>query len=172
MSSHSGKKYCSKEREVPQSIGQVSKPGRPRVRNEGLWSVGLVARKDILQVFVGVMHLSKLPSLSGKSLPREGRRPVEAQTDQLNVPSLSVTLRVSYRVKGVVGVVDIEFIVNTGAAVSLIRKDVWTPLVKRDNALVLEQYSGKKLVGVSGVYMRVRIVQVLLKGSPFWSLAL
>eukprot|EP00731_Ephydatia_muelleri_P026852 Em0018g952a len=70
----------------------------------------------------------------------------------------TITLGVSYRVKGVVGVVDIEFIVNTGAAVvdiefvvnkgaavSIIRKEVWTPLVKRDNALVLEQYSGKNL---------------------------
>ena len=37
--------------------------------------------------------------------------------------------------------VDIEFVVDTGAAVSLICKDVWTQLVKRDNALVLEQKS-------------------------------
>ena len=86
----------------------------------------------------------KLQSLSGKSLPREGRRHVEAQTDQLTVPSLSVTCGVSYSVKGVVGVVDIAFVVDTGAAVSLIRKDVWTQLVNRDSTLVLEQWSGKK----------------------------
>ena len=103
-----------------------------------------------------------------------GRRPVEAQTDQLNVPSLSVTLGVSYRVKRVVGVVDIEFIVNTGAAVvdiefvvnigaavSIIRKEVWTPLVKRDNALVLEQYSGKNLWGSVVSICGCRNVQVL-----------
>ena len=53
-----------KEREVPQGVGQVSKPGRPRVRNEGLWSVGLVARKDILQIFVGVAHLSNIRKTS------------------------------------------------------------------------------------------------------------
>ena len=41
----------------PQGVGQVSKPGRPRVRNEGLWSVGLVARKDILHIFVGVARI-------------------------------------------------------------------------------------------------------------------
>ena len=57
--------------------------------------------------------LGKLQSLSGKSLPREGRRHVEAQTDHLTFPSLSVTCGVSYSVKGVVGVVAIAFVVDT-----------------------------------------------------------
>ena len=51
---------------------------------------------------------------------------------------------------------------------SLICTDVWAQLVKRDNALVLEQYSGIKLVGVSGVPLSIcgcGNVQVLLKGS-------
>ena len=52
----------------------------------------------------------KHPSLHGKSLPCGGRRPVEAQTDQLSVPTLSV------------GEDAIEFVVDTGAAVSLIHK--------------------------------------------------
>ena len=112
----------------------------------------------------------KLQSLSGKSLPREGRRHVEAQTDQLTVPSLSVTCGVSYSVKGVIGVVAIAFVVDTGAAVSLIRKDVWTQLVNRDSTLVLEQWSGKKLVGVNGASLSIcgcGNVQVLFKGTPF-----
>ena len=112
----------------------------------------------------------KLQSLSGKSLPREGRRHVEAQTDQLTVPSLSVTCGVSYSVKGVIGVVAIAFVVDTGAAVSLIRKDVWTQLVNRDSTLVLEQWSGKKLVGVNGASLSIcgcGNIQVLFKGTPF-----
>ena len=55
-----------------------------------------------------------------RACQREGRLPAEAQTGPLTVASLSVTCGVSYRVKGVVGVVDIEFVVDTGAAVSLI----------------------------------------------------
>ena len=43
--------------------------------------------------------------------------------------------------------VDIEFVVDTGTDVSLNCKVGWTQVVKRDNALFLEQYSGKKLVG-------------------------
>ena len=35
----------------------------------------------------------------------------------------------------------IEFVADTGTAVPLISKGVWTQLVKRDNAFVLEQYS-------------------------------
>ena len=107
----------------------------------------------------------KLQSLSGKSLPREGRRHVEAQTDQLTVPSLSVTCGVSYSVKGVIGVVAIAFVVDMGAAVSLIRKDVWTQLVNRDSTLVLEQWSGKKLVGVNGASLS--ICGCGFKGTPF-----
>ena len=112
----------------------------------------------------------KLQSLSGESLPCEGRRHVEAQTDQLTVPSLSVTCGVSYSVKGVVGVVAIAFVVDNGAAVSLIRKNVWTQLVNRDSTLVLEQWSGKKLVGVNGASLSIcgcGNIQVLFKGTPF-----
>ena len=45
----------------------------------------------------------------------------------------------------------IEFVVDTGQAVSLIRKGVWTcTTLKKDIALLLDQLSGKKLVGVNG----------------------
>ena len=66
--------------------------------------------------------------------------------------------------------VAIAFVVDTGAAVSLIRKDVWTQLVNRDSTLVLEQWSGKKLVGVNGASLSIcgcGNIQVLFKGTPF-----
>ena len=66
--------------------------------------------------------------------------------------------------------VAIAFVVDTGAAVSLIRKDVWTQLVNRDSTLVLEQRSGKKLVGVNGASLSIcgcGNIQVLFKGTPF-----
>ena len=66
--------------------------------------------------------------------------------------------------------VAVAFVVDTGAAVSLIRKDVWTQLVNRDSTLVLEQWSGKKLVGVNGASLSIcgcGNIQVLFKGTPF-----
>ena len=54
--------------------------------------------------------------------------------------------------------VDIEFVVNTGAAVFLIRKDVWTPLVKRHNAL---STLGKSLWG----FMQVQKCAGFVKGQ-------
>ena len=63
--------------------------------------------------------------------------------------------------------VAIAFVVDTGAA---IRKDVWTQLVNRDSTLVLEQWSGKKLVGVNGASLSIcgcGNIQVLFKGTPF-----
>ena len=51
---------------------------------------------------------------------------------------------------------------------SLICKDVWTQLVKRDNALVLEQYSEKKLVGVSAVPLFIRKCAGFIKGQSIY----
>ena len=47
-------------------------------------------------------------------------------------------------------------LIDTGpAAVSLISKGVWTQLVKRDSALVLDQWSGKELVRVNGASLSI-----------------
>ncbi|KAL5468942.1 hypothetical protein EMCRGX_G030102 [Ephydatia muelleri] len=51
---------------------------------------------------------------------------------------------------GVIGAVAVDFVIDTGAAVSLVRRDVWEQIVKGDCALVLEQWAGRRLVGVNG----------------------
>ena len=40
--------------------------------------------------------------------------------------------------------------IDTGAAVSLVRRDVWMQIVKGDCTLDLEQWAGRRLVGVNG----------------------
>ena len=112
----------------------------------------------------------KLPSLSGKSLPHGGRRPVKAQDDKLTVPSLAVNSGVSYRIRGVIGAVGVDFVIDTGAAVSLVRRDVWEQIVKGDCTLVLEQWAGRRLVGVNGAPLSVsgcKKVDIFLNGMPF-----
>ena len=112
----------------------------------------------------------KLPSLSGTSLPHGGRRPVKAQDDKLTVPSLAVNSGVSYRIRGVIGAVGVDFVIDTGAAVSLVRRDVWEQIVKGDCTLVLEQWAGRRLVGVNGAPLSVsgcKKVDIFLNGMPF-----
>ena len=68
----------------------------------------------------------KLPSLSGTSLPHGGRRPVKAQDDKLTVPSLAVNSGVRYRIRGVIGAVGVDFVIDTGAAVSLVPRPMFS----------------------------------------------
>ena len=84
----------------------------------------------------------KLPSLSGTILPHGEGRPVKAQDDKLTVPPLAVNNGVSYHIRGVIGAVAVDFVIDTGAAVSLVRRDVWLRIVKSDCTLVLEQSAG------------------------------
>ena len=60
--------------------------------------------------------------------------------------------------------------IDTGAAVSLVRRDVWEQIVKGDCTLVLEQWAGRRLVGVNGAPLSVsgcKKVDIFLNGMPF-----
>ena len=63
--------------------------------------------------------------------------------------SLAVNPVLSYFVTAYVQGVPIQLIVDTGAAVSLLGKDVWNMLSRTSNC-TLEQWSGGRLVGVEG----------------------
>eukprot|EP00731_Ephydatia_muelleri_P039166 Em1164g1a len=133
----------------------------------------LCERLQRVEVLIGEKERTasgKLPSLSGTSLPHGGRRPVKAQDDKLTVPSLAVNSGVSYRIRGVIGAVGVDFVIDTGAAVSLVRRDVWEQIVKGDCTLVLEQWAGRRLVAVNGAPLSVsgcKKVDIFLNGMPF-----
>ena len=60
--------------------------------------------------------------------------------------------------------------IDTGAAVSLVQRDVWEQIVKGDCTLVLEQWAGRQLVGVNGAPLSVsgcKKVDIFLNGMPF-----
>ena len=66
-----------------------------------------------------------------------------------NLCSLAVNPVLSYFVTAYVQGVPIQLMVDTGAAVSLLGKDVWNMLSRTSNC-TLEQWSGGQLVGVEG----------------------
>eukprot|EP00731_Ephydatia_muelleri_P029883 Em0021g406a len=93
------------------------------------------------------------PVLGG---PARGGEPVRTQNSVLTVPTLSVNCGLSYRLKGCIATLPIEFIIDTGAAVSLLRSDIWGKAAKLDSKLKLEEGTGQKLVGVSGIPLSIR----------------
>ena len=88
--------------------------------------------------------------------PARGGEPVRTQNSVLTVPTLSVNCGLSYRLKGCIATLPIEFIIDTGAAVSLLRSDIWAKAAKLDSKLKLEEGTGQKLVGVSGIPLSIR----------------
>ena len=93
------------------------------------------------------------PVLGG---PARGGEPVRTQNSVLTVPTLSVNCGLSYRLKGCIATLPIEFIIDTGAAVSLLRSDIWAKAAKLDSKLKLEEGTGQRLVGVSGIPLSIR----------------
>ena len=74
------------------------------------------------------------------------------------VPTLSVSCGISYRLRGVILSGPVDFVLDTGAAVSLIREDVWSRISKLEDAHVhqLQEWKGKRLVGVNGSALSVK----------------
>ena len=67
--------------------------------------------------------------LSARGPAREGK-PLRTQEISITVPTLSINSGLSYRLNGFVAT---EFIVDTGASVSLLRKDFWGQASKMDS---------------------------------------
>ena len=69
------------------------------------------------------------------------------------VRTLSVPCGISYRLRGVILSVPVDFVfyIDTGAAVSLIREDVWSRISKLRCSRIsqLQEWKGKSLVGVN-----------------------
>eukprot|EP00731_Ephydatia_muelleri_P014897 Em0008g617a len=106
--------------------------------------------------------------------------PVSAVTSQDRRDSLTATMKslcerlqrveVLIGEKERLGTRGANFVIDTGAAVSLVRRDVWEQIVKGDCTLVLEQWAGRRLVGVNGAPLSVsgcKKVDIFLNGMPF-----
>ena len=52
------------------------------------------------------------------------------------VPTLSVSCGISYRLRGVILSMPVDFVLDTRAAASLIREDVWSRISKLEDAHV------------------------------------
>ena len=74
---------------------------------------------------------------------------MKAQKDDLIVHTLSVSCGSSYHISGVIYTVPVTFVLDTGAAVSLIREDVWTRITKTAGVSLpeLREWRGKRLHG-------------------------
>ena len=83
---------------------------------------------------------------------------MKAQKDDLIVHTLSVSCGSSYHISTVIYTVPVTFVLDTGAAVSLISEDVWTRITKTAGVSLpeLREWRGKRLVGVNGSPLSVR----------------
>ena len=91
-------------------------------------------------------------------LPRGGGyvKAQELQEVTVTVPTLSVSSVASFSVHGMIGSIPLELLVDTGAAVSLLNASVWKGINNTETRIVLQQWSGKKLVGVNGTPLSVK----------------
>ena len=102
--------------------------------------------------------------------PASGGKPVKAHEEcHLTVPTLSLSSCANYRVHGRINSIVTEFTIDTGAAVSLVRQDVWSRAAK-DGGLQLVQWSGQTLVGVNGAPLQTHgqgLLQFTLQDKTF-----
>eukprot|EP00731_Ephydatia_muelleri_P014390 Em0008g110a len=105
--------------------------------------------------------------LGGTGQPR-GEGHVKAQKKMVTVPTLSVSSAISFSVSGMIGACPLELLVDTGATVSLLNVNMWNKI--DSTKLSLEQWTGKKLVGVNGTPLLVKGLtraQVCIEGFEF-----
>ncbi|KAL5502521.1 hypothetical protein EMCRGX_G009314 [Ephydatia muelleri] len=103
--------------------------------------------------------------------------PVSAVTSQDGRDSLTATMKslcerlqrveVLIGEKERLGTRGANFVIDTGAAVSLVRRDVWEQIVKGDCTLVLEQWAGRRHVGAPLSVSGCKKVDIFLNGMPF-----
>ena len=99
---------------------------------------------------------------------RRGEGHVKAQKTMVTVPTLSVSSAISFSVSGMIGACPLELLVDTGATVSLLNVNMWNKI--DSTKLSLEQWTGKKLVGVNGAPLLVKGLtraQVCIEGFEF-----
>ena len=93
---------------------------------------------------------------------------MKAQKKMVTVPTLSVSSAISFSVSGMIGACPLELLVDTGATVSLLNVNMWNKI--DSTKLSLEQWTGKKLVGVNGAPLLVKGLtraQVCIEGFEF-----
>ena len=75
----------------------------------------------------------------------------------------------SYHLEGFLASIPLEFIIDTGAPVSLLRMSTWRQAFHRDSSLVMDKWDGERLVGVRGTPLNIVVVnhtKLHLTGIP------
>ena len=77
-------------------------------------------------LLANVQLLSNTNSRKTSSPPCKGQaREGAKRAPELTVPALSIASEISYRLKGYIASIPVQFVVDTGASVSLLSTDVW-----------------------------------------------
>ncbi|KAL5516969.1 hypothetical protein EMCRGX_G002428 [Ephydatia muelleri] len=96
--------------------------------------------------------VERLDRLEGLGQAREGAK----RAPELTVPALSIASEISYRLKGYIASIPVQFVVDTGASVSLLSTDVWHK-VSANKHMELKEWGGSsRLVGVNGSPLHVQ----------------
>ncbi|KAL5480079.1 hypothetical protein EMCRGX_G023701 [Ephydatia muelleri] len=96
--------------------------------------------------------VERLDRLEGLGQAREGAK----RAPELTVPALSIASEISCRLKGYIASIPVQFVVDTGASVSLLTTDVWHR-VSANKHMELKEWGGSsRLVGVNGSPLHVQ----------------
>jgi len=80
------------------------------------------------------------------------------------IPTFSISSELEYLLSGSVSGIPASILVDTGAATTVLAKEVWDVLVVKTPEAPLESAAGKKLVGVQGTPLQLHgTAQVCLK---------
>ena len=144
-----------------------------RDKSRHLSQVGTAEDKDTSHAYATLWCRTatctgKLQPLSGNGQPLEGQH-LKAKQNNMIVHTLSTSCGGSYCVTGVIQTVPVTFVLDTGAAVSLIRENIWVRISRAASVRLpeLQPWKSKRLVGVNGSPLSVRgfgKVQVFLDG--------
>ena len=108
-------------------------------------------------LLANVQLLSNTNSRKTSSPPCKGQaREGAKKAPELTVPALSIASEISYRLKGYIASIPVQFVVDTGASVSLLSTDVWHR-VSANKHMELKEWGGSsRLVGVNGSPLHVQ----------------
>lgn len=95
----------------------------------------------------------KQETLNAKSRACEGE--LKAHEMDSTIPTFSISSESEYLLSGSVNGIPASILVDTGAATTVLAKEVWDVLVAKTPEAQLESAAGKKLVGVQGTPLQL-----------------
>ena len=115
------------------------------LRKTGPSFSGVHTKKEHLRQAAG-----KRPTLDAVSLAREGKIKGSEGNKYIFSTNIADTLKIVGRVEGI----SVHLVLDTGASVNLLRKDVWEKICAKCNCH-FEPWGGERLVGAEGSPLRV-----------------